>query len=211
LGDFGDCPKPGPFAEAKAGHRPPVHGSFFEMWHGEFRHPRLVEVYDAQFSWSRDDDFFLAVVNETPSARVVDLGCGTGRLTLGIAAAGHSVTGVDPARASIAAARAKPGADRVTWIEGTSRWLPDRTFDVVTMTAHVARIKDDLVNLTQHYELDDGEKLISSADMRFRSEQAIREAVENAGLTIEQIYGGWNREPVGAADGELVVLARRTS
>jgi 2-polyprenyl-3-methyl-5-hydroxy-6-metoxy-1,4-benzoquinol methylase len=155
--------------------------------------------------------FLLAVVNETPSARVVDLGCGTGRLTLGIAAAGHSVTGVDPARASIAAARAKPGADRVTWIEGTSRWLPDRTFDVVTMTAHVARIKDHLVNLTQHYELDDGEKLISSADMRFRSEQAIREAVENAGLTIEQIYGGWNREPVGAADGELVVLARRTS
>jgi len=53
-----------------------------------------------------------------------------------------------------------------------SRWLPDRTFDVVTMTAHVARIKDDLVSFTQHYELDDGEKLISSADMRFRSEQA---------------------------------------
>ena len=79
------------------------------------------------------------------------------------------------------------------------------------MTAHVARIKDDLVSFTQHYELDDGEKLISSADMRFRSEQAIREAVETAGLTIEQIYGGWNREPVGAADGELVVLARRTS
>jgi hypothetical protein len=58
------------------------------------------------------------------------------------------------------------------------------------MTAHVARIKDDLVSFTQHYELDDGEKLISSADMRFRSEQAIREAVETAGLAIEQIYGG---------------------
>jgi 2-polyprenyl-3-methyl-5-hydroxy-6-metoxy-1,4-benzoquinol methylase len=151
------------------------------------------------------------VVNETPSARVVDLGCRTGRLTLGIAAAGHSVTGVDPARASIAAARAKPGADRVTWIEGTSRWLPDRTFDVVMMTAHVARIKDNLVSFTQHCELDDGEKLISSADMRFRSEQVVREAGETAGLTIEQIYGGWNRELVGAADGELVVLARRTS
>ena len=27
-------------------------------------------------------------------------------------------------------------------------------------------------------------------------------------FTIEQIYGGWNREPVGAADGELLVIAR---
>ena len=49
------------------------------MWHGEFRHPRLVEIYDAQFSWFREDDFFFAFVNQTPSARVVDLGCGTGR------------------------------------------------------------------------------------------------------------------------------------
>jgi hypothetical protein len=44
------------------------------MWHGEFRHPRLVETYDAQFSWSREDDFFFASVNQTPSARVADLG-----------------------------------------------------------------------------------------------------------------------------------------
>ena len=35
------------------GNQDLVHGNFFEMWHGEFRHPRLVEIYDAQFSWSR--------------------------------------------------------------------------------------------------------------------------------------------------------------
>ena len=142
------------------------------------------------------------MVNETPSARVVDLGCGTGRLTLGIAAAGHSVTGVDPARASIAAARAKPGADRVTWIEGMSRWLPDRTFDVVTMTAHVARIKDDLVSFTQHYELDDGEKLISSADMRFRSEQASARQLRLQVSLLSRSTGGgivsWSARPMAS-------------
>jgi hypothetical protein len=58
------------------------------MWHGEFRHPRLVEVYDAQFAWSREDDFFLGFVNETQAARVADLGCGTGRLTLGAGGGG---------------------------------------------------------------------------------------------------------------------------
>jgi hypothetical protein len=62
------------------------------MWHGEFRHPRLVEIFDAQFSWSRENDFFFAFVNQTPSARVVDPGCGTGRLTL--AATGFNINQV---------------------------------------------------------------------------------------------------------------------
>jgi hypothetical protein len=45
--------------------------------------------------------------------------------------------------------------------------------------------------------------------MRFRSEQAVRDAVRGAGMEIQEVYGRWNREPVGSADGELLVLARR--
>jgi len=86
--------------------------------HAEFRDPRLVEVYDAECPWSRDDVFFLSIADRSPAVRVVDLGCGTGRLAIGMSAAGHTVTGVDPARASLDAARMKPGADRITWIEG---------------------------------------------------------------------------------------------
>ncbi|MEU2611585.1 methyltransferase domain-containing protein [Micromonospora sp. NPDC007271] len=106
--------------------------------------PRLPVLYDAENAWGRDDDFFLGTVAETPGARVLDLGCGTGRLALALAAAGHTVTGVEPQRASLDAARAKPGAGRVTWIRGTSAGLPDAAYDVALLTSHVAQeIRDD--------------------------------------------------------------------
>jgi ubiquinone/menaquinone biosynthesis C-methylase UbiE len=94
--------------------------------HGEFLHPRLVEVYDAECLWSVEDDAFVALVDEVPASRVLDLGCGTGRLTIGLAARGHRVTGVDPAAASVDAARAKAGSERVTWVVGMSDSLPTR-------------------------------------------------------------------------------------
>ncbi|MEU4481527.1 class I SAM-dependent methyltransferase [Micromonospora sp. NPDC023966] len=100
-------------------------------------------LYDAENAWGRDDDFFLHFVGAAP-ARVLDLGCGTGRLTLALAAAGHRVTGVDPEPGSLAAARARPGGDRVTWIPGTAADLPDSAYDVAVLTSHVAQeIRDD--------------------------------------------------------------------
>ncbi|MFG2058200.1 class I SAM-dependent methyltransferase [Micromonospora sp. NPDC048930] len=105
---------------------------------------RLAAIYDVENPWGRDDKFFLRLAAETPAARVVDLGCGTGRLTLALAAAGHAVTGVEPARAALAAARVKPGAERVTWVEGTAADLPDAAHDLAVLTSHVAQeIRDD--------------------------------------------------------------------
>lgn len=245
------------------------------MHHGEFRDRRLVEVYDAAYGWSRDDDWFLAIVDGVgQGARVLDLGCGTGRLALGMAAAGHAVTGVDPARASLDAARAKPGAGRVTWVEGTSAVLPDAAFDVAVMTSHVAQfllgddewraaladlarslvpggtlafdtrdphdrawerwnpvdsrrrtvlpggravdswtevtsVVDGVVSFTHHYEFDDGDEAESTKALRFRTEAEVRASLEAAGFDVERVDGGWRGEPVGAGDGELLVVARR--
>ena len=55
------------------------------------------DLYDAENAWTAAEDFFLAFANEQPASRVLDLGCGTGRLTIALAGAGHTVTGVDPA------------------------------------------------------------------------------------------------------------------
>ncbi|GAB3529677.1 class I SAM-dependent methyltransferase [Arthrobacter monumenti] len=243
------------------------------MRNGEFNHPSLVAVYDVECLWSRDDDFFLDTVGETPAARVLDFGCGTGRLTLGLAGAGHAVTGIDPAGASIAAARQKPGADNVTWIVGLSNDASTLDFDAVVMTSHVAQflvadsewaevladlrralvpggrlifdsrdpkdrkweqwnrkdsshqivlpdgtevdiwtevtqVQGRIVDFDHHYRFSDGRDLLSSSTLRFRTEEELRRSLPDQGFAVDHIYGGWKREPVGAGDGEFLVIAR---
>lgn len=106
----------------------------------EYNDPRLVPLYDLQNRWGADDDFFLALANGQPGRRILDLGCGTGRLTTALARAGHRVTGIDPARASLDAAQAKPGAEAVNWIHGTAEDAPGEAFDLALMTSHVAQV-----------------------------------------------------------------------
>ncbi len=82
------------------------------------RDPRHAASYDTNHLWSEADDFFLGVANRKPGLRVLDLGCGTGRLALALALAGHAVMGVDPNPAFLSMARTKPGSDQVAWIRG---------------------------------------------------------------------------------------------
>ena len=243
------------------------------MHHGEFNDPMLVAVYDALFPWSVEDELFLALANERPASDVLDLGCGTGRLTLALADAGHRVSGVEPAAASLEVARAKPDAGRVTWREGKADALPDNAYDLALMTSHVAqfilgdeewsatlahlrrslrqggrlvfdsrdpaargweawnpaasrrraklpdgrsveqwtavtRHSGPLVTFALHYrfEGDPGERL-AWATLRFRSEPELRGSLEAAGFGVREVFGGWQREPVGQGAGEFIVVA----
>ncbi|HJQ55612.1 MAG TPA: class I SAM-dependent methyltransferase [Vineibacter sp.] len=93
-------------------------------------------IYDHFNPWSAGDDFYLELARAGGGA-VLDLGCGTGLLACRIADEGLSVVGVDPAEGMLRIARARSGADKVTWVksEGQRLDLPQR-FALAYMTGH---------------------------------------------------------------------------
>jgi ubiquinone/menaquinone biosynthesis C-methylase UbiE len=83
-----------------------------------------------------DDDAaeILGRLELLPGARLLDVPCGTGRISRRLSAAGFDVTGVDLSAQFIALARAEPvgPGGRVTYVEGDIRELPvSGPFDAV--------------------------------------------------------------------------------
>jgi malonyl-CoA O-methyltransferase len=75
-----------------------------------------------------------AAVGEVRGLAVLDLGCGTGRHSLWLAAGGAAVTAVDFSEGMLAEARQKPGADAVRFVaHDLHQPLPfaDAAFDLV--------------------------------------------------------------------------------
>jgi SAM-dependent methyltransferase len=107
-----------------------------------FADPRLAALYDVFDSDRSDLDAYVAITEEVAAESVVDIGCGTGSLAVRLAALGLAVVGVDPAGASLDVARAKPHAQRVTWVQGNATALEGLGLaaDLAVMTGNVAQV-----------------------------------------------------------------------
>lgn len=109
----------------------------------EFREPRLAALYDALDPDRRDLDAYVDLAGRLGAHRVLDVGCGTGTLALLLADRGHDVVAVDPAAASLAVARAKPGASRVRWVEGETGDAAARDRDLAVLAGNTAQAVSD--------------------------------------------------------------------
>lgn len=99
---------------------------------------RMAAIYDIDNPDGEDHDFFRQVAREADARRIVDLGCGTGILTVTLADEGRSVIGIDPAAAMLEIARTRPGGQNVEWRLGTSELIDPTWADLVIMSGNVA-------------------------------------------------------------------------
>lgn len=99
--------------------------------------PRLAVLYDVDNPDGPDHDFFRGFADHLGANRIVDLGCGTGLLTVTLARAGRTVTGIDPAPAMLERAATRPGGEAVNWVLGTGDVLTPHTTDLMIMSGNV--------------------------------------------------------------------------
>ena len=139
------------------------------MSEGYYFDPRVAEAYDAEIGRLdevvRDDiAFYAGLAREASEAghAVLELGCGTGRVTLPIAQAGVEVVGLDSSPAMLEVARRKAAeAENLHWVLGDmgdfqlgQRFglviIPFRSFllllTVEEQKACLARIREHLVD-----------------------------------------------------------------
>ena len=90
------------------------------------------ELYDRLYAGDHSRGFYVTAASRGTS--VLELACGTGRLTLPLAEAGLDVTALDLSTAMLGVARRKPGADAIAWRLGTmSSFALGRTFDTIVL------------------------------------------------------------------------------
>lgn len=99
--------------------------------------PRLAAVYDIDNPAGPDHDYFRSVADEVDARDIIDLGCGTGLLTVTLTRPGRTVTGIDPDPAMLERAATRTGGDAVTWRLGTADQL-HKGADLVIMSGNVA-------------------------------------------------------------------------
>ncbi len=113
----------------------------------EAGYDRWAEFYDADDNplVLIEGQHFGDMIGAVKGLTVADIGCGTGRQSLRLAAAGACVTGVDFSEAMLYQARAKPGADAVTFIRhdvSQPSPLKSAAYDRVTCCLVLDHIKE---------------------------------------------------------------------
>lgn len=189
-------------------------------WHGSDA-PRG-DQYDARWrtlaaqgaNVHGEADLVEALLREEGGTRVLDAGCGTGRVAIELARREFRVVGVDADAAMLTAARAK--APELRWLEGDLANLDgvlDEEFDLIVLAGNVmifvspateGRVLDQLAA-----RLATGGLLVAGFQLR-RGRISLAEydrLTAAAGLTPVVRWSTWDREPF--LGGEYAVSVHR--
>jgi len=123
---------------------PPPHDPLPHVREGYDRWARVYD-HDANPLIGLEDPAVREAAGDVRGLAVLDLGCGTGRHALWMAAAGAGVTAVDFSEGMLAEARRKPGSERVRFVAcDLRRRLPfaDGAFDLVVSGLVLEHIPD---------------------------------------------------------------------
>jgi SAM-dependent methyltransferase len=160
-------------------------------------------------------DLVDTLLQESGGTRVLDAGCGTGRVAIELETRGYRVTGVDVDPAMLSTARDK--APELPWLEGDLANLGDVTdehFDLVVMAGNVMIFVDPgsegAVLAAGAARLVEGGILIAGFSLipDRLSLTHYDELAEAAGLRLVSRWSTWSRDPFTGGDYAVSVHSR---
>ena len=101
----------------------------------DYQDPVLYDLENVDFE--PDGPFYLALA-ERYGSPILDLGCGTGRVTIPLAQRGHQITGLDIVPEMLELARRKAGDLPIQWVEADLRTFQlDQRYQLICSTGRV--------------------------------------------------------------------------
>ena len=179
---------------------------------------RFAELADAGEDVHGEAAFVTTLL--APGARVLDAGCGTGRVAARLADLGHEVVGVDVDEAMVAVARELH--PELSWqvSDLAALDLGDERFDAVVLAGNVVPFLGDLAAVAERlvdHLVPDGLVVAGfGLDSRHLPSgtpvvglPAYDAALAGAGLVLDARHGGWAGEPYDEAGGYAVSVHRQ--
>jgi ubiquinone/menaquinone biosynthesis C-methylase UbiE len=174
----------------------------------------LAAIYDATRTFPADGDRRTAEIavrelRARGARRVLDLGCGTGRWSARLAAAGFAVVGADRSAEMLAGVRVKPGGAEVQLVRCDATRLPfARSFDAVVMS-HFLHLQPALAPIAGALKrvLLPGATLLA-IDAGFLA-QPVAERVNE--LALRKLRGSFTPRPRGDRSRERLLLEELAS
>ncbi len=104
-----------------------------------------------------------------------------------------------------------PGArEWASWTpQASRRRLHHAALGPVEVWQQVVAVQGDLVTSEIHYRFPDGEELVSTNQLRFRTREELTASLTGAGFSVERVAGDWDLRPVEPDSPELIFVAAR--